>query len=219
MPSEPFLENPISIHKRRAARRSRHRRNPFGEMLIVGSNPKSEERGDGMRRYHRRRRVHHNPKRRRHHARYMVVGRKYSHNPRRRRHHRSYRRNPMIGGASVSFKSLMPMTAGFLGGVIAVDALPTLIGRFMPSLATGYMVYAMQGASVFAAQWVGKKVGGKQVQMAVIAGGVGKMIYNFIGGYIISMITSIAPAATATATSGFGALDYRGMGMMAEDDM
>jgi hypothetical protein len=205
MKTEAFLINPIECVR---SAKAGPRRNPIGELLIVGTNPKFK--GVTMRHRRHRKRAHHNPRRRRH-ARYMMVGNKYSHNPR-RRHYRRVRHNPIFAMAGTSMKHLLPMVLSVTSGVIAVDALPLVLSRFIPAAGTGIMNYAAKAGAIVGGGMIAKKVGGRDAQVAFIAGGVGKVLLDLVGNTVVSMIASVAPAAptAAASTAGYGAIMDRG---------
>jgi FtsH-binding integral membrane protein len=123
-----------------------------------------------------------------------------------------------------SLKGLMPTVLGVTTGVLSVDAIPLLISKFMPSITTGVMLYGVQAATIVGGGMLAKKVGGREAQVAFVAGGIGKVILNFIGSSVLSMIASIGTPATTTttttttapATSGYGAINQRGMGAMTQ---
>jgi hypothetical protein len=121
-----------------------------------------------------------------------------------------------------SLKGLMPTVLGVTTGVLSVDAIPLLISKFMPSITTGVMLYGVQAATIVGGGMLAKKVGGREAQVAFVAGGIGKVILNFIGSSVLSMIASIGTPATTTtttapATSGYGAINQRGMGAMTQN--
>lgn len=183
---------------------------------------------------HRTRKRHHraNPKRR-HRKSYMMVGKKYSHNPRRKRHYsrkRHYRHNPisaMMAGADI--KRLFPMVAAVTAGVISVDLFPMLLARFLPSAGTGALNYVAKAGVIYGGGMVAKKIGGRDAQIVFVAGGIAKVVLDFVGNSIISMVAGLA-SAPAVATSGYGFIAERGgpfgaiiesgssLGSMADED-
>lgn len=148
-------------------RRRRRYRNPFGaEAMLVGLNPR---RRSAMSFFRRRRRKS-NPKRRRH-------ARRYSMNPR-RRSSRRYRRNPFsVSGVMNTGTSYAPTIAGAIGGMMAVRALPKMLG------VTGIPFYGVQLGVIVGGNFALKKLSSKAAEGFVI-GAAGTAVYDIAKGLL-----------------------------------
>ncbi len=97
----------------------------------------------------------------------------------------------------------MPLIFGAGAGAIATSLAPVLIGRFVPSLGSGVMTYAVEGATAL----VGYKAFGKGTKFGLgwLAGGVAKIIYDLAAGPIMGLLTPTT-VTTAAATAGYDGL-------------
>lgn len=193
--TEPFLVNPPKRRKRIRAH-GRFGRNPMGELMVVGANPFKFGGGNVSKKY-KRKRVHKNP--------YGAFKRK----------RKRYRRNPPAFMAGVDTSKLVPQVLSITSGVLAVDAFPVILSRFLPAAGTGIMSYVVKGAAIVGGGALAKKVGGKEAQVMFIAGGIGKLVLDLVGDTVLSMITSIGGGAPEAPTE---AAEAAGYGYITDED-
>jgi len=122
----------IKINPFLTKRRKHHKRNPFGELMMVGANPFRG--GDIMARKHHRK-----------------SSRRHKHNPARR--HRRYHSNPL--GAMTA---LLPMIAAGTAGAVAVRMIPKFV-NLTGMMAYGVKAVVVVGGGWAVGRFVNKSAG------------------------------------------------------------
>lgn len=184
MAREPFLINPPKKAPRSKLRRlsallgkRRPRRaNPFGEeFMFVGMNPVKRKRGASMLNPFRikRRRKRASKRRRSNPMLKSLFSR--SRRPSSRRVKR-YRRNPAILSTAKAYLPSIQTVAGGLGGLIAVRAMPRMLG------VQGIPYYGVQVATIIGGGWALHKAGTREGAAGFIASSAALAIYDALKG-------------------------------------
>ncbi len=96
---------------------------------------------------------------------------------------------------------IVPAILSAAGGMLAVDFVPMIVSKFVPSLGSGTMAYLTQGATLFA----GFKLLRGSARVGFVAGGAAKILYSLVAGPIMSLLTPTT-VTTAAATAGYDGL-------------
>lgn len=185
MATEPFLINPPKRAPKRALMRSltakflkrrKRRSNPFGEeFMFVGVNPvKKRKRGVSMLNPFRIKRRRKKASRRRNNPMLKSL---FSRAPRRSvRKSRRYRRNPAVLKTAQQYLPSIQTVAGGLGGLIAVRALPRLLG------VSGIPYYGVQIAAIVGGGYALHNAGTREGAAGYIASSAALAIYDALKG-------------------------------------
>ena len=186
MATEPFLINPPKRAPKRALmrklsakflKRRKRQSNPFGEeFMFVGVNPvKKRKRGVSMLNPFRVKRRRKKASRRR--KSNPMLKSLFGRAPKRRvRKSRRYRRNPAILQTAQQYLPSIQTVAGGLGGLIAVRALPRLLG------VSGIPYYGVQIAAIVGGGYALHKAGTKEGAAGYIASSAALAIYDALKG-------------------------------------
>ena len=184
MATEPFLINPPKRAPKRALKRKlsakflkrRRLSNPFGEeFMFVGVNPvKKRKRGVSMLNPFRIKRRRKKVSRRR--KSNPMLKSLFGSAPRRTRKSRRYRKNPAILRTAQQYLPSIQTVAGGLGGLIAVRALPRLLG------VSGIPYYGVQIAAIVGGGYALHKAGTREGAAGYIASSAALAIYDALKG-------------------------------------